>query len=109
VLRENGASFSRPMFRDMNGQVVKPVERQTVFALLDKGRARPGTKGPIVSIHSSEKAAKRAADPSKHAIVELWDFRAWKAGDHPNPMSDCVMQKTAAPVRDKPTVQTFFR
>ena len=64
----------------------------TVFCVLDKTRPLADTKGPIVSIHGSKRAADKVADPKKHAVVEVRNYR-----DRPDTRADCVVQTPATP------------
>jgi hypothetical protein len=85
-------------FTDLNGVSTEAPEMKFVFALLDKSKARDGTRGPIQSLYTSIKAADQVADPRKHTLVKLRDTRIWRVGDHPNPMSDIIYEEAKRPV-----------
>jgi hypothetical protein len=71
------------------GRVIHLQER---MATVESDMKEPGPSvcdRPIVSLHRSLSAGQRAADPTKHAVVELKDHRSWKIGEFTNRLADC--------------------
>lgn len=98
ILPQMPAKKCPSAFRDMNGNTIEPVEEETIFAVLNKDKARGGSSGPIVDTYETRGAAKKGSQAIKNSIiVELKYYREWKRGDHPNLRSDAIIRQEPTP------------
>jgi hypothetical protein len=84
---------------DARGKPLDPPKPKApgIFAVLDSSKCVDGIDcGPVVSLHKSITAARRAEAKIKHGrVLQLKTSRAWAVGDHANGRTDVIFSNVA--------------
>jgi hypothetical protein len=84
---------------DARGKPIDPPAPKPVglYAVLDSSKCVDCIDcGPVLSLHKSLTAARKAAAKVKHGrVLQLKTSRAWEVGDHANGRTDLIFSNTA--------------
>lgn len=74
-----------------------PKPKVGLYAVLDSSKCVDGVDcGPVISLHKSLTAARKAAAKVKHSrVLQLKANRAWAIGDHANGRTDVIFSNVA--------------
>src|ERR1700730_2425026 len=84
---------------DARGKPIDPPAPKTlgIFAVLDSSKCIDSVDcGPVISLHKTQAAARRASSKVKHSrVLQLKTNREWSVGDHANGRTDVIFSNVA--------------